>query len=85
MPGLLAALEAGERPRKECSWQTRLAEGARLPSAGARRERFFRYKQILGGRLRALSLAGQKTEALVACNVLNRMAEMGRPASQAMP
>ncbi len=34
---------------------------------------FFRYKSIFGGRLRAASPRGQAVEALVACNILNRM------------
>ena len=42
---------------------------------------FFRYKSILGGVLRARSPGGQSAEALVACNVLNRMTDLGRPAS----
>lgn len=43
---------------------------------------FFRYKSIVGDRLRARSPAGQRTESVLACNVLNRMTELGRPASQ---
>ena len=45
---------------------------------------FFRYKSIFGGRLRAASPRGQAVEALVACNILNRMTAMGRPASYAI-
>ncbi len=45
---------------------------------------FFRYKAIIGDRLRARHADGQKTEALIACNVLNGMAELGRPASVAI-
>ena len=45
---------------------------------------FFRYKTILGGRLRARDPAGQVVEARVACNILNRMTELGRPESFAV-
>ena len=42
---------------------------------------FFRYKAIIGGGLRARTPRGRQTEALLACNVLNRMTELGRPLS----
>ena len=42
---------------------------------------FFRYKSIIGEALRALAPGGQLAEALLACNVLNRMTELGRPES----
>ena len=45
---------------------------------------FFRYKSIFGGALRARSPGGQVAEALVACNVLNQMTELGRPDSYAI-
>ncbi len=45
---------------------------------------FFRYKSIFGGALRARSPGGQVTEALVACNVLNQMTDLGRPDSYAI-
>jgi len=45
---------------------------------------FFRYKQIVGDRLRARHADTQKTEAVIACNVLNRMVELGRPKSRAV-
>jgi IS5 family transposase len=43
---------------------------------------FFRYKTIIGGRLRARTLATRETEAAVACNVLNRMRALGWPTSE---
>ena len=46
---------------------------------------FFRFKSIVGGRLRARQEDAQATEALIACNVLNRMLELGRPRSVAIP
>ena len=45
---------------------------------------FFRYKSIMGGRLRARHSKAQKIEASIACNILNRMTELGRPASFAI-
>jgi IS5 family transposase len=45
---------------------------------------FFRYKSIIGNGLRARSPAGQGTEAVLACNILNQMTQRGRPASYAV-
>ncbi len=45
---------------------------------------FFRYKSIIGDGLRARSPGGQVAEALVACNVLNQMTDLGRPDSYAI-
>jgi IS5 family transposase len=42
---------------------------------------FFRYKTIIGSSLRARHLDAQQAEARIACNVLNRMTQLGRPAS----
>ena len=44
----------------------------------------YRYKQVLGGRLRSRSLEGQKREAMIGVNILNRMTELGMPESQAV-
>ncbi|MCP3917445.1 MAG: IS5 family transposase [bacterium] len=45
---------------------------------------FFRYKTILGDRFRARTSGTQSVEATLACNVLNRMFELGRPAPVAI-
>ena len=42
---------------------------------------FFRYKVIIGDGLRARSPGGQGSEAVLACQILNRMTALGRPAS----
>ena len=42
---------------------------------------FFRYKSIIGDAVRARSPGGQTAEALLACNVLNQMTDLGRPQS----
>jgi hypothetical protein len=41
----------------------------------------YRYKTIIGRRLRARTLPNQRTEAKIACNVLNRMTHLGMPLS----
>ena len=38
---------------------------------------FFRYKRLLGGRLRSLEPQAQTVEVRLSCNVLNRMLELG--------
>lgn len=45
---------------------------------------FFRYKSIIGDRLRARHPNAQEAEALIACNILNGVFEIGRPASVAV-
>ncbi len=45
---------------------------------------FFRYKSIIGERLRARTPGGRTVEALLACNILNAMTDRGRPASYAI-
>jgi Transposase DDE domain len=40
-----------------------------------------RYKTIVGRRLHARTLPNQRTEALIGCNILNRMAGLGMPTS----
>jgi hypothetical protein len=45
---------------------------------------FFRSKSIIGDGLRARSVGGRDVEASLACRILNRMTELGRPESSAM-
>ena len=45
---------------------------------------FFRSKSIIGDRLRARHPKSQEAEALIACKILNRMTELGRPESFAI-
>ena len=42
---------------------------------------FFRYKSIIGDGFRARSPAGQGSEAVLGCEILNRMTALGRPVS----
>ncbi len=51
---------------------------------GAVENLFFRYKRTLGNSLRARGYESQKQAARIGCNVLNRMAELGKPESQAI-
>ncbi len=44
----------------------------------------FRYKQILGGKLRARHARAQEVEAVLACRILDRMGEVGVPKSVAV-
>jgi len=41
----------------------------------------YRYKRIIGDRLRALHCEAQKREALIAVGVINRMTALGMPES----
>jgi hypothetical protein len=45
---------------------------------------FARYKRTFGGHMRAKRNAAQEREAAIACGVLNRMREMGRPQSSSV-
>ena len=45
---------------------------------------FFRYKSTIGDRLRARHPKSQEAEAIIACNILNRMITLGKPESLAI-
>ncbi len=45
---------------------------------------FFRYKSIIGDRLRARHPKSQEAEAVIACNILNRMTALSAPESFAI-
>ncbi len=58
---------------------------AQIGVGGIRAENaFFRYKSIIGDGLRARSPAGQGSEAVLGCEILNRMTDLGRPASHSI-
>ena len=59
----------------------RWKKASRYPRQARIENVVFRYKSIIGPGLRARTEAGRQTEALLACDVLNRMTELGRPAS----
>ena len=64
--------------RGRMGWQKAVGYGRRSLGETA----VFRYKAIIGRRLRARTLPSQKTEARVGCSVLNRMTRLGMPVSQ---
>jgi hypothetical protein len=66
------------RDKGRMGWQKAVGYGRRSLGETA----VFRYKAIIGRRLRARTLPGQKTEARVACSVPNRMTRLGMPVSQ---
>ena len=51
------------------------------PRQGRVENAFFRYKSIIGDGLRARSPAGQGSEVVLGCEILNRMTALGRPVS----
>src|SRR3954451_21343001 len=66
------------RDKGRLGWQKAVGYGRRSLGETA----VFRYKTIIGRSLRARTLPSQKTEAQVACSVLNRMTRLGMPVSQ---
>jgi hypothetical protein len=66
------------REKGRMGWQRAVGYGRRSLGETA----VFRYKAIIGRRLRARTLPAQKTEARVGCSVLNRMTRLGMPVSQ---
>jgi hypothetical protein len=59
-------------------WQRAVGYGRRSLVETA----MFRYKTLIGPRLRARTLATQQGEARIACSVLNRMTQLGMPISR---
>jgi hypothetical protein len=59
-------------------WQKAVGYGKRALVEAA----MFRYKTLIGSRLRTRTLPAQKSEARVACSLINRMTELGMPVSQ---
>ena len=59
-------------------WQKAVSYGQRALVETA----MFRYKTLIGPQLRARTLTTQKTEARIACSVINRMTQLGMPVSQ---
>ena len=66
------------REKGRMGWQRAVGYGRRSLGETA----MFRYKAIIGRGLRARTLPAQKTEARVACSVLNRMTRLGMPVSR---
>lgn len=66
------AQAVGRRGRKKKSGYHRQARSENA---------IFRYKRLLGSRLRARDPDGQQIEARLSCNILNRMTALGAPQS----
>jgi hypothetical protein len=80
------------------TWQQREAALLRIDEVGRRQWRkesgahqqaraengMYRFKQILGARLRSRSPEAQRREAMIGVNILNRMTELGMPESRAV-
>ena len=64
--------------RRRWKQTSRYHQHARVENA------FFRYTSIIGDGLRARTPGGRTVEAQLACNMLNAMTDMGRPASYAV-
>ena len=94
IPPARTARVSGRRPRSSArdrtiKRMTKIGRRRWKKEAGYHRQArvenaFFRYKSIIGHRLRARSPAGQWTEAVLACNILNQMTQRDRPASYAI-
>jgi transposase len=69
---IMRVQEIGRRQwKKECGYHLQ----ARVENT------FFRYKAIIGPRLRSRHSESQKAEAMIACNILNTMIAFGGPES----
>ena len=80
------------------TWQQREAALLRIDEVGRRQWRkesgahqqaraengMYRFKQIVGARLRSRSPEAQRREAMIGVNILNRMTELGMPESRAV-
>ena len=66
----------GELGRRKWKKQAGYHQQARVENA------FYRYKQLIGGRLRSRNNEAQSTEVRLAVNVLNRMLELGASTSE---
>ena len=62
--------------RRQWKKETRYHRQARVENT------FFRFKQLFGGRLRSRHRGNHATEAGLACNILNRVLQLGAPRSE---
>ena len=74
----LTVARVGEIGRRRWKKEAGYHQQARVENA------FFRYKSVIGGRLRARHPKAMAEETAMACNILNRMTELGRPSSIAI-
>ena len=91
IPPAKTATVSGHGPRspardRTITWVKQLGRRRWKKASGYHRQgrvenAFFRYKSIIGDGLRARSPAGQGSEAVLGCEILNRMTALGRPVS----
>ena len=91
VPPVRTATVSGHGPRspardRTITWVKTLGRRRWQQASGHHRQgrvenTFFRYKSIIGDGLRARSPAGQGSEVVLGCEILNRMTALGRPAS----
>jgi len=72
---------------KNVRWRKRVGKRQWQKEAGYHQQAhaentFYRYKTIFGGALRARLFASQQRESQLGCSILNRMAQLGMPASE---
>ncbi len=78
---LLGHVKAGSGKTKTTNKTAKRGPGR---PKGSKNKRGFRYKTILGDRLRSRGADAQAVDARLACNILNQMTDLGRPESYAI-
>ena len=91
VPPARTATVSGHGPRspardRTITWVKTLGRRQWKQASGSHRQgrvenTFFRDTSIIGDGLRARSSAGQGSEVVLGCEILNRMTELGRPVS----
>lgn len=91
VPPTRTAAVAGRKPRSAARDRTirkakeigrrRWKKESGYSRQGTVKNASFRFKSIIGDRLRARHRGAQDEEALLGCNILNRMLQLGWPAS----
>ncbi|MEM1244076.1 MAG: transposase [Pseudomonadota bacterium] len=83
-------LEDIQRPRDEVAWLIQERGRGKWKAEGGYHRRslvetaFYRYKQLLGSKLKARLFENQRVEALISCHALNKMTLLGMPESVAL-
>ena len=82
---LVVCENSAEQALRQATPAARGADAGPSSGVSARQGRaenaFFRYKSIIGSGLRARSPAGQGSEVVLGCEILNRMTDLGRSVS----
>ncbi len=82
-PARAAGDEVLRRIKAEGRYGWRISSGATCQSLAE--NAISRFKALVGIKLTARRFAGQQVEALVKCQVLNRMVSLGLPVSECVP